>query len=393
MIKFIFFLFLPVFLFLVPAAMNAQDAQLIVRDSVSQTDNSGRFRVIDIRGHSGMHIYSGKTLEEALVNGFGSFEVRYGWQSSSPNEWGAYYGYPSYGIGIYSGYIGDPQIFGNPNALYGWVNFPLSRPEKRNRFGINTAFGLTYNLAPYNPETNPLNDAIGARMAVYFDISFEFAYQFTREADLIYGLDFAHFSNGRTFTPNYGLNMFGLMVGMRYHYNADQHKVTNDPYTHNVLQARFQPTSSKKPERIRKSSIEIYSAIGTVQNDEDAGTDTRYVNFSSAVDYKYEFNRMHAITGGIDYFYDSSLESNYPDDPHSLLGLHLGYDFRFWRIAIRFQAGSYITDDYGKNRIYLRPGFRYNFNHWLASQIALKTYRGAAADWIEWGIVVTPFTW
>lgn len=374
--------------------VQAQDSGINFSE-VRDQSNYGRFRLIEVRGHTGTHLYSGEGLDDKLDSGYGSVEVRYGWQFSDPDGWGSRYGYPSYGVGIYSGWVGDPQVFGNPNAVYGWINFPIDGPGYRNVFSINTAFGLTYNLEPFDPVNNPLNDAIGANMAVYFDMSFEFAYRLTREMDLIYGLDLAHFSNGRSFTPNWGLNMFGLVLGMRYHYNADQRKVNNDPYTDQLLQARFKRSVSAKPERVGRNFIDVLTAIGTVQNDEDAGTDTRYVTFSGVIDYRYQFNNMHAATAGIDYFYDGSLEEYYPGDSsaRSLVGLHLGYDYMFWRFAVRLQVGAYITDDRGKDPMYLRPALRYQINNWMHAQVGLKTRQGAAADWIEWGISFTPFSW
>ena len=59
------------------------------------------------------HIYSGEKLSEALSSGYGSFEARFGWQPSNPDHWAnVHYGSVSYGVGFYSGYIGDPAIFG-----------------------------------------------------------------------------------------------------------------------------------------------------------------------------------------------------------------------------------------------------------------------------------------
>lgn len=363
--------------------------------SVKDQENYGRFRVIEVRGHTGMHLYGGEGLDDELDSGYGAFEVRYGWQTDESDQWAAYYGYPSFGFGFYSGFVGDPQVFGNPNAVYGWMNFPISSGERKNVFSINPAFGLTYNLEPFDPETNPLNDAIGARMAVYFNLAFEFGLKVTREIDMTYGIDFTHFSNGRSFAPNWGLNMFGVNLGMLYHYNADQRKVDKDPYTDKILQSRFRRSPAKTPEKIGEHSIETYLAIGTVQNDEDAGTDNRYTTFSGVVDYVYRFDTIHGVSVGFDYFYDESLSFFFPDDDSKqhLFGMHAGYDFHFWRMLIRLQVGAYLHDDRMKDPVFLRPALRYNINDWMFAQVGLKTKNGAAADWVEWGIGFRPFKW
>ncbi len=185
---------------------------------------NGKYRFFEVKLHSGMHIYSGQSLTDELRNGYGAVELRYAWQTKGDQEWQKAYVYPAFGIGWYQGYIGDPEVFGNPNALYGFASFHLGH-HKRHNFLIEPALGLTYNLIPYNPETNVINDAIGARFAVYFNLNFGGKLQLNREVDFIYGVDFTHFSNGRTATPNFGLNMFGVNIGARYHFNRMQKQV------------------------------------------------------------------------------------------------------------------------------------------------------------------------
>jgi hypothetical protein len=188
--------------------------------------------------------------------------------------------------------------------------------------------------------------------------------------------------------------MYGLNLGLRYYYNADQKLVDRDVYTDKILQARFEPPESSKSPRLRESSIEVYLAGGTVQNEVDKGTYKRYGIFSGALDYRFKFNTMHALTAGFDYFWDGSLKPDYPETKdQTLAGVHLGYDFMFGKMAIRFQAGTYITDDKEKSPNYIRAGFRYDITDWLFAQIAVKTKKTSRADWAEVGIGFRPFKW
>ncbi len=369
------------------------------RDTISFEDvkdikNYGRFRYMEVRGHTGYHLYSGELLNEEVSNGYGALEFRYGWQSKDPDKWPSRYGYATYGVGYYSGFVGNPQILGKPNAVFGFVNFPLTNTSRRNVLEIGLALGLTYNLEPYDPETNPENDAIGSPFAAYFSLNFGAAYKMTREMDLIYGIDFTHFSNGRITTPNFGFNMYGLNLGLRYHYNADQKLVNKDVYTNELLQARFNRPKGSKNIKLRESSFEVYLAGGTVQNEEDKGTYKRYGVFSGVLDYRFKFNTMHAVVAGFDYFWDGSLEVDYPETKDQMLaGLHLGYDFMFGKFAVRLHAGAYLTDDKGKTPTYLRAAFRYDITDWFFAQIAVKTKKTSRADWAEFGIGFTPFKW
>jgi hypothetical protein len=371
----------------------------IVSSINGQNDTNNRFRFIKLTGHSGGHLYGGEGLDEETLAGYGALEVRYGWQNSNLESWASQYGYPSYGIGFYSGFIGDPQIFGNPNALFGFINFPISKPFRRNAFNIEPALGLTYNLEPFDSETNPSNDAIGSRVTVYFNVNFGWTYKWTKEMDIVYGIDFTHFSNGRSNTPNWGLNMFGLNLGLRYHYNANELKLNNDPYTNRSLPSRFKRPERKLNTKVEDNqSINVYVAGGTVQtypeNEGDSFNEERYTTFSAVIDYQHKFNNMHSVSAGLDYFYDASLETRFPNDnsQYHMVGIHGGYDFMFYKFTFVGHLGTYLTDSRGKDPYFTRVALRYDLFDWSYAQVGLKT-DGFAADWIEFGIGFRPFKW
>jgi hypothetical protein len=356
--------------------------------------NAGKFGFFEVRGHSGMHIYSGQNLAKELTNGYGSIELRYGWQTKGSQDWQKAYAYPAFGIGWYSGYIGYPDIFGNPNALYGFASFPLQR-DKRHVFLIEPALGLTYNLIPFDPQTNAMNDAIGARLAVYFSLNFGGKWKLNREIDLLYGLDFSHFSNGRTATPNFGLNMFGLNVGARYHFNRHQKRVDASLNPVTLLAVRPTLTDYQRPTKLNKSHFRLYQAIGTVQNDRDAGTYNRYITTSTVLEYQFRFSEMHAVYFGGDLFYDGSVADTLTHPEYNSLqtaiftGGHVGYEFSFWQIGIGLQFGVYLSEAariYKDSNLWLRPNIKWDFSKHVYTQVGLKTFNGAAADWVEFGI-------
>ena len=383
-----------VFIFVFACPLLSAQTKVIIFDEVKDQKNFGRFRHIEVKGHTGYHLYAGELLNESVNNGYGAVELRYGWQPKDPEHWTSRYGYASYGVGYYSGFVGDPDVLGKPNALFGFINFPLSNSRKRNGWEISQAVGLTYNLEPYDDVKNPNNDVIGSPFAVYFNLGVGGVYQLTREMDITYGIDYTHFSNGRITTPNYGMNMYGLNLGMRYHYNADQKFVDKSFYSQDLLQARFLRPKTEKSPRLRESSIEIYFGPGTVQNEEDKGTDNRYLAFSGVLDYRFKFNTMHAVTAGFDLFYDESMKIDYPEpEDRFLTGIHLGYDFMFGKMAIRLQGGAYLSDDKGKSPSYIRAAFRYDILDWLFAQVGVKTRKTSRADWAEIGFGFRPFKW
>jgi Lipid A 3-O-deacylase (PagL) len=355
--------------------------------------NKTRFKYFELKAHTGLHIYTGKNLNDVLDQGYGSLEARVGWFPKSPDEWSKYYGNPSYGVGFYTGLIGDADVLGKPNALYGFINFPLSKPGKRHSLEISPSLGLTYNLKPFNEIENPNNDAIGSKIAVYFNVHFGAIYQMNREMDLIYGVDVSHFSNGRSNVPNHGLNMFGLNLGFRYNYNKNHNWNATSIYLEDSLPARVKADAKTPNVSLKQSAINVYAAGGIVQNDEDIGTYKYYPTLSIVGEYQYKFSNMHGFTAGLDYFRDESLKPNFGSSQRNLVGVHAGYDFMFWKMAIRLQAGTYLTNNRNKGSFFLRPAFQYHITKKIYTQVGLKTLAGAAADWIEFGIGFKPFNW
>lgn len=374
--------------------------ELVKFEDVKDIENYGNYKFLEIIGHGGSHFYSGQTLEDALSNGYGALEVRLGWKNSDPEHWSnKYYNSMSYGVGVYTGFLGDPAVLGNPNALYGFLDLPIGRQsaDKRTIWKASPALGLTYNLVPYNPTENPTNDAIGASFAVYISFAFKGETIMTRDLDITYGVDFTHFSNGRSFMPNYGLNMIGFNTGVKYHFNSAQRRVTKDPYSHDILQSRYKRSPSSPILKDPSNQFNILTSIGTVQNGFDENQnggdpDNRYLTFSGYAEYTHNFDMMHGISFGVDFFYDESLVIVTPDELH-MLGYHVGYDYTFWRFTVKAQLGGYFGDDKGKGKVWARPGVQYKINNWLSGHVALKTRRGFAADWAEFGVVFHPFKW
>ncbi len=50
-------------------------------------ESTNEFKFFEIKGHSGSHLYTGDELTDALENGYGALEIRYGWQSNNPTGW------------------------------------------------------------------------------------------------------------------------------------------------------------------------------------------------------------------------------------------------------------------------------------------------------------------
>lgn len=354
--------------------------------------NLGRQKFIEMKFHSGAHLYTGEELKDLLEKGYTSVEMRIGWESTGRQEWQRVFNYPSYGLGFYTGNIGDATILGNPSGLYGFFYAPVLR-RKRHHFEAGLSLGFTYDLNTYDSKTNPLNDAISSKVSVYFNIGAGGVWKISELFDIVYGLDFTHFSNGRTHTPNLGLNMYGFNVGLRYHYNSIRRVVLQQIDPGYEVKRRPVYVESFIPPPKRYHEMNLYGAFGVVQTDKDMGTDAFYGTASAVLDYRYRYGHAGSVGVGLDGFYDASLGWIYAQRYNKvrtadkmLMGIHIGHSLHIQKFELVTQVGAHVWQrDDEKKRMYMRVGLRYNLSSRAFAQIGLKTVKGATADWVEWG--------
>lgn len=354
--------------------------------------NLGRHKYLELKLHTGVHLYEGDELTNILDHGYNALELRMGWMSTGKREWQRVFNYPSYGLGFYTGDIGNATILGKPSGVYGFFFVPVHRRPK-NHYEIGLSLGLTYDLNPYNPQTNPLNDAISSKFDLYFNLSFAGVRRLSQALDLLYGIDLTHFSNGRTHMPNLGLNMAGPHIGIRYHYNTIKSIVKQQIDSSFTVPVR--PTFITTPVGPVKHSheLDLYAAIGFVQLSKDENVDATYCTASLVLDYFYRLSHTSSIGIGVDGFYDGSLGylyakkyGNVKATDKMLMGFHLAYMLHIQKFALVAEPGvNPVRRDNEKSLFFARLALRYHIAKYGFVQIGLKTVDGFVADWVEWG--------
>ncbi|WP_315822684.1 hypothetical protein [Paraflavitalea speifideaquila] len=99
------------------------------------------------------------------------------------------------------------------------------------------------------------------------------------------------------------------------------------------------------------------------------------------MEYQHKFNTKHAASIGFDLFIDPSMRdtAEYPANKMAqeqvFPALHAGYEFIFWKLSIRMQAGVHLSSMGRKlkGNTFIRPSVRYEFNKHLFAQLGLKT--------------------
>ncbi len=394
------FLFLTISLF-------AQEFSKFTTEDFNRDKNYGFFNFIQVSGYSGTHLGTDEKMEEMFKKGFYGMGVRFGVQSTGRKEWQRLHNYPKYGIGVSWFDLGGAEadsLIGAPSSMYFFFSAPWVRFSNFT-FSTDLEIGLSYDFKPYNPETNSTQKYIGARTNLHFCLDLAFDYELSDRFDIGLGLAMLHFSNGRTFTPQRGINLGGLNFNVSYYFNpVKNYTKFVDPEYQPPIRAEFvdAPKSVFKPHH----EFQFMASVATVQaepgdaKDENGNVDTtgaegpRYVASTWSVDYAYQFARKFKALVGIDAFYDGSVEYLYDDKlpqettfaDKSFYGAHVGFQYLIERFAFMFNYGRYIHKNFEqRGKWYMRVGGKIGITDNLDAHIALKTRNGGIADWIEWG--------
>lgn len=389
-------------------ATTAQEFSKFTAQDFRKDKNYGWFNYLQVTGYKGQHLAEGE-MADFFTEGFYALGIRLGTQSTGRKYWQRVHNYPQYGIGLSYFDLGGTDIdslIGKPTALYFFYGAPIARFGKF-RLNGDVEIGLSTDFEAYDSERNPDQIFIGATTNLHSNFTLQLYYEWTKRMDLAVGLSFLHFSNGKMFTPQKGINLIGLNLSSAYHFNP----VKN--YTKHVVPA-YQP--AVRPTLVDEDiaaydgfhEISFMGGLGTVQSDpgewrhEDGRLDTtnvtgpRYLTGSFTADYGYRFSHRLKGVAGLDMFIDNSARNLYPDvlpknvtfGQKVFFGGHVGFHYVIERITFMYNYGRYIHKPFEpRGKWYMRAGGRIGLTPKTAVQIALKTRNGGIADWIEWGLV------
>lgn len=388
--------------------LQAQEFSSFTKEDFKKDKNYGWFNYVQITGYRGQHMASAD-LADFFTRGFWGTGIRLGTQSTGRKEWQRLHNYPQYGLGVSFFNLGGKEVsefLGKPASFYFFYGAPIARLGAF-RVNVDAEIGISHDFNAYDAVDNPYQNLIGATSNLHANLALIFYYEISNRMDIGLGAQFMHFSNGRSFTPQRGINLVGINLTTAYHFNPVKNftKGIDPEYQPNV-----RPTFIEAPKSPFKGKHEIsfMGSIGTVQAEpgewkyEDGSEDTtntvgpRYITNSFSVDYGYQFTPKIKAVAGLDMFYDGSAEYLYDDilpqnttfSDKSFYGAHIGFHYLIERVAVVFNYGRYIYKPFDpRGTWYMRAGGRIGITEKVDVQVALKTRNGGIADWIEWGVV------
>ena len=350
---------------------------LVFSVQICYAQSEKRALILESRLHSGINIPLYEALEYLIQDDLFAFDLSVSFPTYGKSFWEELYNFPVTGIGYSYWTLGNDEIFGKAHVLYGFINIPIKKNEK---FSLNyqVSLGGAYLTRIFDVDKNHLNRAIGSHTNIYMRLGADAKIRILPQCNMIIEGGLMHFSNGKTRSPNYGINACSVSMGFNYLFNGNNTSI--------------QKTSI--PLIDKKYGQSILLSAGSKVYDNLLGK--KY--FVSSISYNIErvFNQRRRIGLGTDLFYDGSIrealawEDGTPEKEFTKLirfGIHGSYSIRYKKIIAGIQLGHYLYSKYTvMTKIYTRISLQYLITDNISGSLSIRSHLGKA-DCLEWGLV------
>jgi hypothetical protein len=351
--------------------------------SIINAQELPRILVGGITIHSGYNLPFYQALDYIIENKVNALDISLGIQADGRNHWENSFNNPRTGFGYSYWRLGNDEILGSAHALYAFMNTPVKR-LRRFSLNIQCSAGAAYLPQKFDINENHLNRAIGSHMNVFIRLGADARFRIVPNGELTLGAGFSHFSNGKTASPNYGINTGTVSAGMSFIFKSGGISA-------------FIPEPEEKIRPLSKYTRSINLSAGTKVYDNLLNK--KYVSSSATFNIEKNFNYVSHAGLGMVLFYDSSIrealeveKGTADSDITSLirLGAHISYTCRYRNFIAGIQVGHYLYSKYKvMTNIYNRISVQYLLNENMAFSAAVKSHLGKA-DCLEYGLT---FLW
>lgn len=302
-------------------------------------------------------------------------EISYVFRSRGNKEYQKFYKYPNFGFTLFYGSVGNQELMGNYQGIYGFTELPLI-VYKKYRMDFKLGCGMGYTSKVYDPISNIKNVAVSTHINGMMCMGIKSSYFFGLNC-LTLGLDISHFSNAAFKVPNYGINMPYISLGYARTLTAiEKESVQVSPMMIPYKKWLFSATgilSVKQMMPVGGNFYPVYAANGSAK---------RFFNHRSGLELNVDLISKQAIFSYLPYIQKTQLDI-------IQVGLFAGYLVPLDRFHFVFGMGGYVRDKYQpEDALYHRIGCRYQLQNGLLLNFTLKTH-WARADYLEWGVGYT----
>lgn len=338
-------------------------------------------KFIEISYDQGPIIGNHKDWSDKLIDmiSYAGVDVRFAWRSKDNNYFNYLDRYPVYGVGFTSTLNYYPEI-GRPMAFYVFGEVPFSRYSFHRRWDLRYfgQFGIGFNVNPYAPDTNPLNQFLGSSVNSHIHLGFKANYKLSQRFTAFSSIGLRHYSNGSIKKPNAGVNFAAISLGLRI-----------------SLDDEFDPGAKPIFPPLEKDwvwNVAVYSGLKGYEIGGKA-----YYRGGIGVNYLWQFSYKYKMGIGMDWFYAAGTKERYPEENLGFLDKNSFAIVGSWEwnlsenLYMPIGLGVYLNRaDYNQevSWIYERVGVRYRFNNNMFTGVQIKAHK-AKADFFEFTVGYT----
>ncbi len=318
-----------------------------------------------------------EALDYLVKDDIYSLDLSLRFPATGKDYWEELYHYPETGIGVSYWNLGNDEVLGKAWSLYGFINVPLYRSPGKFSINYQVSLGGAYLTKSFDWYSNHLNRAMSSPVNIYVRLGLDGKIELSPRSQLVFEAGTSHFSNGKTKSPNYGINAGTVSVGFNYLINNDKYEI-NEPEIPAIKNQYIQSL-------IYLGGVKVYDNL----------LNRKYLTSSLSYNAERVLSHRRRIGVGADLSYDGSISEalqeaeGIPENDISKMirfGLHISYSAQYKRLVAGIQVGYYLYSKYTVlTRLYNKLTVQYFITSRIVGSMAVKSHWGKA-DCFEYGL-------
>jgi len=345
---------------------------------VKAQDAPGHDFVISAQGHYGYIISHHNNMAHLIKGHIYGGELNYLFRTNGTHAWEQIHRYPELGVCAVHLYLANPKQLGTLEGLYPYTNIRLNKVQRNWKLNLRLGAGLAVITKPFNRITNHKDNAIGSYLNGFVNLRLAYAIMLSKSWRLDAGLGLTHASNGAMATPNLGLNLATVNLGIGYAIGNRDLQYKKDTI----------------PRCVRKWHPMLVAVFGVKELDDPDGP--KYVAYGAQLNMYRTLNYKNRLGAGVEVAYSNAVRKIFEEHDslpnprfHDVVtvGAKVCYAFTFNKISLPVDVGYYVykkEKSYG-GYIFNRIGVRYMLTKHVIANVTLLTHF-ARADYFEWGL-------
>ncbi|HET6226453.1 MAG TPA: acyloxyacyl hydrolase [Bacteroidia bacterium] len=331
--------------------------------------------ILSAHGHYGFILSHRNNMANLIKGHVVGGEVNYLFRTNGNKPWQQLYKYPDFGICVLHLDLANPEQLGTFEAVYPYTNLRLNKLNSKVNFNLRLGAGLAFITKPFDRITNHKNNTIGSHLNGFVNLRLSATYMITDAWAINTGIGLTHASNGAMKTPNLGLNIATLNVGIGYAFGNRCYEYRRD--------------SLAPCPKVWK--VSVIGVTGVKELEQPGGR--KYMAFGLQTIAYRTLNYKNKLGGGIEVTYNNSTKREWLADSvyHPTFdqiiqgGAKVCYAFVLDRLSFPVEFGVYIYKKQKVNGMFFhRIGLRYMLTKHVIANVTLLTHF-AKADYFEGG--------